>query len=375
MISTWYWLSFLELACRNPRNVDSRGTTVKPHGTHFLLFTGLLLSAATVSSRARAEQFVLIDLTYEATSANTTDSHFPGPPAANIPKNLKSPIDYASGTAYVRFEVLSKPSAAKTLYNICFQNPSNYACLGYPPAYTATGTYNFSGAFSSFWQGDLVDWSMGISEVQLILKDEKEVKVQGNAMFYPYKMHVTITIVAPGSTYVPPDMAAAGAGGSSAGGSGGAAGMSARGGTGGSRAGAGGAGAGAAGAVAGSDAVGSGEAGRGAAGAPESSAGSGSEGEAGAPATTPDAGSAEGSDEGDTAGSSGGIGRLPQGVAKQPNKRAPPPGNIEAGCSTVVPRGRGGDARKLAALSCLVALVGAERTRRRRRLKRVVTLR
>jgi hypothetical protein len=344
---------------------------VKSHGTHFFLFTGLLLTAAVVSSRAQAEQFVLIDLTYEATTANTMDSNFPGTPAANIPKNLKTPIDYASGTAYVRYEVLTKPSAAKTLYNVCFKNASNYACLGYGPAYTATGTYNYSGAFSSFWQGDLVDWSMGISEVMLILKDETEVKVQGNAMFYPTKMRVTITIVAPGSTYVPPDAPAAGAGGSSASGAGGSggAGMGARGGAGG----AGSGGAGNAGSAAGADAVGSGEAGRGA--AAEAGSTAGSEGEAGAPGITPDAGSAPDSDEADSAGSTGGIGRLPQGVAQQPDKRAPPPGNIEAGCSTVVARGHGGDARKLAALSCLVALVGAERTRRRRRLKRIATLR
>jgi hypothetical protein len=346
---------------------------VKPHGTQFFLLTGLLLTAAAVSSHARAEQFVLIDLTYEATAANTMDSHFPGTPAVGIPTNLKSPIDYASGTAYVRFEVLSKPSAAKTLYNICFENASNYACMGYPPAYTATGTYNFSGAFSSFWQGNLVDWSMGISKVQLILKDETEAKVQGNPMFYPTKMHVTITIVAPGSTYVPPDLPAAGAGGSSAGGSGG---TRASAGRGGARAGAGGASG--AGSVAGSDAVGGGDAGRGVAGSTGSTATTaataGSEGEAGATGAAPDAGSADTSED-TTAGRTGGTGRLPQGVAEQPNKRAPPPGNIEAGCSIVVAHGHSGDARKLAALSCLVALVGAERTRRRRRLERVMTTR
>jgi hypothetical protein len=349
---------------QKPRNVDSRGTTVKPGGTHFFLFTGLLLTAAAVSSRAHAEQFVLLDLTYEATAANTTDSLFPGTPPTNVPKNLKSPIDYASGTAHVRFEVLSKPSAAKTLYNICFENASNYACMGYPPAYTATGTYNFSGAFSSFWQGNLVDWSMGISRVQLILKDETEVKVQGNAMFYPTKIHVTITIVAPGSTYVPPDAPAAGTGGSSAsgaGGRGGAAGMSASG-AGGARASSGGAGT--AGAVSGSNPVGSPEAGRAAAGSTGSTPGS--EGEAGAPGNMPDAG---GSAQDDT--NTDGTGRLPQGVQEQRDKRAPPPGNIEAGCSTVVARGHGGDARKLAALSCLVALVGVQRTRGRRRRKRV----
>jgi hypothetical protein len=344
---------------------------VKPHGQTIFLFTSLLLSAAAVSVPARADQFVLIDLTYEANAQNTMDSHFFGTPAANIPKNLKSPVDYSTGTAYVRFEVLAKPSAAKTLYNICFSNPSNYACMPYPPAYTATGVNMFNAPFSAFWQGNLVDWTMGISQVQLVLKDEKENKVQGDPMFYPYKMHVTITLVSPGATYVPP--AAAGAGGSSAGASGAASGG--RGGAGGSvgtagaagsRAGGGTAGGGTAGAVSG--AAGSTPApDEGAAGSPGSATGPDNSAGSASPGVTVDAGS-DPSATGDTADPDN-VGELPpQGVTQQPNKReAPVPGNIQAGCSTVAPVGQGHGARELAALSCVVVLAGAERSRRRRR--------
>jgi hypothetical protein len=353
---------------------------VKPHGTKIVLITGLLLAAAAVSaSRARAEQFVLVDLTYEATAQNTMDSHFVAMPASNIPKNLKTPIDYASGTAYVHFEILTKPSAAKTLYNICFENPSNYACLPYPPAYTATGKYDFNAKFSAFWQGDLVDWSMGITKLQLVLKDEKETKVQGDAMFYPTKIHVTITLVSPGSTYVPPDMAAAGTGGATAGRGGaggamGAAGGGGRGGAGGMRAtaGAGGAGSGSGEAgESGSSDAGSVSSGRGTAGMPGSTTGPGVE--AGSPAIPPAAGS--GAEDDEPVGiptEDGTVGQLPpQGVSKpQVNKRAPPPGNIEAGCSTIAPHAADGGMHELAALSCLVGLVGAARTRRRRRERR-----
>jgi hypothetical protein len=350
---------------------------VKPHGTKIVFISGLLLAAAAVSaSRAHAEQFVLIDLTYEATAQNTMDSHFVATPAANIPKNLKTPIDYASGTAYVHFEVLTKPSAAKTLYNICFENPSNYACLPYPPAYTATGKYDFNAKFSAFWQGDLVDWTMGITKLQLVLKDENETKVQGNAMFYPTKIHVTITLVSPGSTFVPPDMAAAGSGGAMAGsgGTGAAAGGGGRGGGGGAAGMRGSAGAGGAGSSAGqagqsgSSDAGSVSTGRGSAGMPGSTTGPGVE--AGSPGTPTQAGS--GAEEDEPVGvptTDESVGQLPpQGVAKpQPNKRAPPPGNIEAGCSTLAPRAARSGTHELAALSCLVALVGAARTRRRRR--------
>lgn len=395
---------------------------MKPHGIsyiparHFvprLSFSfstvGLLLAAAAVSSTARAEQVVLLDLTYEATAQNTSDSHFQAKPAADTPKDLKAPTNYAGGTAYVRFESLTKPSAAKTLYNICFENPSNYACLPYPDPYTATGVYNFNAQFKDFWQNNLVDWAMGISGVQLILKDADGTKVQGDAMFYPYKMHVTITLVAPGSTYVPPDITAsggnagapatagnsaagaggAGAGGMAAAGRGGAgagAGASGRGGSGAGRAGAGAAGK--AGAAAGSGDDGSasgaagsiGAAGREATGSNDSS--SSSDNEAGSPAT-PATGAPV--DPGTVDPSAPNTNMNPGlGEIEQPNKRAKPPGDIEAGCSVVAARGNFANAQedgdkpaksappfRVAALGFLVAVLGGYRVRRRRTTKRL----
>ncbi|HKU41602.1 MAG TPA: hypothetical protein VJR89_25770 [Polyangiales bacterium] len=320
----------------------------------------LLLAAAWAPQAARAEQFLLLDLTYEATAQNTSDSHYPAMPAAGIPTNWRSPINYANGTAYVRFEVLSAPSATKTLYNICFEN-SAASCMGYPPPYSGKGVTNFSGAFSSFWNYSAVDWSKGVSKVSLILKDEAGNKVQGNPQFYPYKMHVQITIVAPGSTYVPPDATgmtptagSGGNGGGSASGSGGA---------GGARAGSGGAGSG-----------GMGEAGRasGAAGMPSAGTGGG----AGAAAPVKDAGMGEDDpvvvdaavadaasgtpvDEGARPAKPGGPKKLdPQ--PQEIDKRAPPPGDLDGGCAV---GGNGSvSAWALAAISGM-----ALRVRRRRR--------
>jgi hypothetical protein len=162
----------------------------------FVLGTGL----------ARAQQQVVVtDVTYTATADNTMDSHYRVSPGAGTPANWRSPVDYASGTAYVRLEVLTKPSTQKTIYNICFEG-NQAACMGYPPAYTAPGTYDFSFAFSTFWQYSAVDWTKGVQKVALILKNENGDKVQGDANFYPTMIHVVITLVAPGGTYVPPSM-------------------------------------------------------------------------------------------------------------------------------------------------------------------------
>jgi hypothetical protein len=153
---------------------------------------------------ASAQQFVVTEATYTATVDNTMDSHFYEPPAKATPSNWTSPVDYSKGTAYVRLEVLSKPSTKKTLYNVCFEGNSGYCCMGYPPPYTAPGVVNFSGSLPSFWNYSTVDWSKGLHQMALILKDENGNKVQGDASFYPTKIHVTITVVAPGGTYVPP---------------------------------------------------------------------------------------------------------------------------------------------------------------------------
>ena len=106
------------------------------------------------ASEARADQFVVVDTTYIATKDNTDDSHYRVDPADGTPDNWRSPIDYASGDAYVRLEVIEKPSAVKTLYNICYEATPSYACMPYSPAYTAPGVYEFNYSFSAFYQYD-----------------------------------------------------------------------------------------------------------------------------------------------------------------------------------------------------------------------------
>ncbi len=164
----------------------------------------LALASVAAPKPARAEQFVVVDETYTATAANTDDSHYRVNPRAGTPTNWRSPVDFASGRAHARLEVLEKPSTRKTLYNICYEATPSYACMAYSPAYTAPGVYDFEFPFSTFYQYSMVDWSKGVRKVALILKDENEIKKQGDAAFYPTKIHITITIVAPGSTYVPP---------------------------------------------------------------------------------------------------------------------------------------------------------------------------
>jgi hypothetical protein len=154
---------------------------------------------------ARAQQQVVVaNLTYTATAQNTTNSEYRVPVLQGAPANWKSPVDFTAGKAYARFEVLDKPSANKTLYNVCFALADKLSCMPLSPPYTGKGVNNISAAINIFWNWDQVDWTMGVSQVVLVLKDESGKLVQGDANFYPTTIKTTVTIVPPGGTYVPP---------------------------------------------------------------------------------------------------------------------------------------------------------------------------
>jgi hypothetical protein len=168
----------------------------------FCLF--IFIAAMTSTSIARAQQFVLLDQTYTATTANTSDSHYKATPSKETPSNWTSPVAYApNGTLYAHFEVQSKPSAVKTDYNICLDG-SGSTCMGTSPLYTSTGTYDFSNVINTLWNYSGYDFTKPATDVALIMKDADGTKQQGSADFYPTTIHVVLTVVAPGSTYVPP---------------------------------------------------------------------------------------------------------------------------------------------------------------------------
>jgi hypothetical protein len=157
------------------------------------------------SSTVCAQQFVLVDSTYTATTQNTKDSQYPIAPLPAAPASWKTPVDYAGGgSIYVRFEVLERPSTLSTLANVCFETASTLTCEPYPPPFTNKGVFTASGKINLFWQYSVFDWTKKLDRVYVVLKDANENLVQGNSQYYPTKMHVTVTVVPPGKSYVPP---------------------------------------------------------------------------------------------------------------------------------------------------------------------------
>jgi hypothetical protein len=161
---------------------------------------------------ASAGQFVVTEVTYTHSPATTTDSHYRVAPAGGTPSNWVTPVDFSHGTAVVRLEVFTKPSAVPTRFQICFEATPSYACTDQAPAYTSPGVYTWTTSFTNFYQYAQVDWSKGVRTVALILKDTNNVKpapenvgATVSALYMPTDVRVTVTIVSPGGTYVPPD--------------------------------------------------------------------------------------------------------------------------------------------------------------------------
>jgi MYXO-CTERM domain-containing protein len=177
-----------------------------------------ILVAATVSiaslagSTALADQFVVVDSTWDHTP-DLADSHYRVVPLPGTPADWKSPVDYASGTAHVRLEVFTKPTDQPTKFQVCFEATPTYACTDQSPTYTTVGVIDWETPFANFWSppGETVDWTKGTNKIALILKDTKNGKPSADnvgaataALYTPTQVRMVVTIVAPGSTYVPP---------------------------------------------------------------------------------------------------------------------------------------------------------------------------
>jgi hypothetical protein len=180
----------------------------------FLSVILLLFSAAT----SRAEQFVLIDVTFpftkaDADNAKPSQSHYYVRGAminAQRPKDWTSPVDYRNGTVHLRLEVLEKPAGDQpTTWSVCYipnkgQN-HGYGCIG-TGVYKTTGVIEKDIDMTSFWQNDDIVWSQGIKEMHLVLKDDHNLhahKRPDPEKFFPTKVRMTLIQVSKGAKYDP----------------------------------------------------------------------------------------------------------------------------------------------------------------------------
>jgi len=179
----------------------------------FLLL--LLLASATA---IRAEQFVLIDVTFtytkdDAFNSKPNQSHYYVRGAMinpDRPKDWTSPVDYRNGTVHLRLEVIEKPAGGQpTSWSVCYipnkGREHGYGCIG-TGAYKEKGVYEKDLPMTTFWQNDNIVWDQGIKEMHLVIKDDHNMhahKLPDPDKFFPTKVRMTLVQVSKGSTYDP----------------------------------------------------------------------------------------------------------------------------------------------------------------------------
>jgi hypothetical protein len=184
---------------------------------HTALIAGLLLIS---DGRARAEQFVLFDVTFNYTKADADNSK---PSKSHYyvkgdlinkdrPKDWTSPVDYRNGTAHIRLEVLDKPAgSAPTTWTICYipnkGQGNGYGCMS-AGIYREAGVYERDVPMTEFWENKSIIWEQGIKQMDLVIKDDSG--GQGHAhkrkdaeRFFPTRVRMTVVQVSAGSKYDP----------------------------------------------------------------------------------------------------------------------------------------------------------------------------
>jgi hypothetical protein len=169
-------------------------------------------------SSAQAEQFVLFDATFTFTK-DDADNSKPSPSHYYVrdklmnterPKDWTSPVDYRSGTAHVRLEVLEKPPGGEaTTWPVCYipnkGRDKGYGCFN-TPVYKEVGVCEQDIPMTKFWQNDSIVWDQGIKEMHLVIKDTNcgrghAYRRKNHQKFFPTKVHMTVIQVSADSKY------------------------------------------------------------------------------------------------------------------------------------------------------------------------------
>ena len=169
-------------------------------------------------SRARADQFVLIDETFtftkeDADTSTPSKSHYyvrDLDPAH--PPDWTSPVDYRNGTVHIRIDVIDKPAGGEvTQWVLCYIPRvgigQGYGCTG-TGTYTEEGVYERNVGMHDWWENGSIDWRSGISEMHLVMKDADDAGGFAHLRpdpeeFFPTTVRITMIQVSAGATYDP----------------------------------------------------------------------------------------------------------------------------------------------------------------------------
>lgn len=167
---------------------------------------------------ARAEQFVLFDVTFtftkeDADNSTPSKSHYyvTGKKInKKRPLDWTSPVDYRNGTVHIRTEVLDRPASGEPVqWSLCYipnhGQGNGYGCTG-TDKYTEKGVYEKDVPMTSFWENRAILWNEGIKQMDLVMKDKDNMHAHKRAdaeKFFPTRIRITMVQVSAGSIYNP----------------------------------------------------------------------------------------------------------------------------------------------------------------------------
>jgi hypothetical protein len=176
------------------------------------------LSALLFAPRAaRAEQFVLFDVTFpfskmDADNSRPSQSHYyvKDQLNPNRPTDWTQPVNYRDGTVHVRIEVLDRPDSGEgTQWSLCYipnkGQKNGYGCTG-TPVYTVKGVFEKDVSMHNFWENDSIIWTDGIKRMDLVMKDANGMHAHKRTdpeKYFPTKVRITMIQVSAGSKYDP----------------------------------------------------------------------------------------------------------------------------------------------------------------------------
>lgn len=182
-----------------------------------VLLTGGTAALAMPGPR-RGDQFVLFDVTFtftkeDADHSTPSKSHYyvKGDRInPDRPKDWTAPVDYRNGTVHIRTEILEKPEGGEpTTWSLCYipnkGQKNGYGCTN-TGVYKEKGVHERDEPMTKFWENDSIVWAQGIKQMDLVLKDSKNLhahKRPDPEKFFPTKVRITMVQVAAGSTYDP----------------------------------------------------------------------------------------------------------------------------------------------------------------------------
>jgi hypothetical protein len=176
------------------------------------------VSLLAMPAPCRADQFVLFDVTFtftkeDADNSTPSKSHYyvkGDRISPDRPKDWTSPVDYRNGTVHIRTEVLEKPEGGQpTTWSLCYipnkGQKNGYGCT-HTGIYKEKGVHERDESMKAFWENDSIVWSEGIKQMDLVLKDDKNLhahKRPDPENFFPTKVRITMVQVAAGAKYNP----------------------------------------------------------------------------------------------------------------------------------------------------------------------------